>query len=275
MDRKDGIYVGISRSDYEAIPAINCSILKHFRRSAAHAREYMIHPQEPTAAMDFGTAFHCSVLEPEKFKNEYVVAPKIDRRTKVGKEEWANFEAENRGKELIDADDMELLLGMAKSCREDQFVSSLLSSPGKNEVGVVWTDPDTKMRCKCLIDRITSWAGWTVVIDFKTTDNATPSIFSLSVAKYGYHEQAAYYLEGLKRFSDIPRRWIFVAVEKKRPFSLACYELPEAELELGKALWQSHLKQYAECLKTNIWPAYPAGLHPIRLPKWEFIEAEE
>jgi len=272
---KDGLYPGMTRTDYEAIEAINCSRLKHFKKSAAHAREYMLHPAPPSEAMDFGSAFHCAILEPERFQKDYVVAPQVDRRTKAGKDTWSQFEELHRGKELLAADDFDTLKGMRESCMSDKVVSELLSSPGKNEVCAVWTDLVTGLRCKCLIDRITRWAGWTVVLDFKTADNASPPIFSLAIAKYQYHEQAAFYLDGLKTLSDLPRKWLFVAIEKKRPYALACYELGEAELALGKEMFQAHLKQYKSCVETNIWPSYPSGVTTIRLPKWSFVEDVE
>ena len=45
------------------------------------------HPEPPTAVMQFGSALHKYVLEPDGFADESAIAPQCDRRTKAGKEE--------------------------------------------------------------------------------------------------------------------------------------------------------------------------------------------
>ena len=59
--------------------------------------------QESTQALDFGKAFHSKILEPELFDNEFYFMPKIDRRTKVGKEEYQDFIDNNSDKTVLDA----------------------------------------------------------------------------------------------------------------------------------------------------------------------------
>lgn len=48
-------------------------------------------PVEQTDAMRLGTALHTLLLEPESYRARHPVAPKVDRRTNVGKAEWAAF----------------------------------------------------------------------------------------------------------------------------------------------------------------------------------------
>jgi hypothetical protein len=48
--------------------------------------------------MALGRAFHCALLEPERFAATHVVAEKFDRRTKEGKAKAEAWEAENQGK---------------------------------------------------------------------------------------------------------------------------------------------------------------------------------
>ena len=70
---------------YHLHPAVGHSGLVRIMRSPAHYREYVAHPPEPTPAMQLGTAFHTALLEPDRFGQSFVVAPKFDRRTKDGK----------------------------------------------------------------------------------------------------------------------------------------------------------------------------------------------
>lgn len=269
---QDGIYPGMTRSRYGAIEAASYSKLKNFERSAAHAREYMLHPSEPTESMDFGSASHCCILEPERFASDYVAAPKVDRRTKEGKNAWNEFEDLNRDKEILSAEDMELCTEMAAAVRLHPFVRDLLSAPGKNEVCVVWTDPVTHLRCKALIDRICTLAGHTFVLDFKTTQNATPNLFASQAARLQYHVQAAHYLNGLNTLAPVPRKWLWIAQEKTRPYCSAVYRATPEVLSVGEALIDHYLEQLAECQQTNIWPGYPTGMQDLRLPRWAWTE---
>jgi hypothetical protein len=67
-------------------------------RSPAHYKAWLENPPEPTPAMALGRAFHCALLEPERFAATHVVAEKFDRRTKEGKAKAEAWEAENQGK---------------------------------------------------------------------------------------------------------------------------------------------------------------------------------
>jgi exodeoxyribonuclease VIII len=108
----------------------------------------MIHPPQPTAAMDFGTALHCAVLEPIRFSKEYIAAPKVDRRTKEGKATWAAFEADNADKSVMDADDFLTVQRMRESAWAHPIAKQLLSGQGHNEVGAVWVNEETGITCK-------------------------------------------------------------------------------------------------------------------------------
>lgn len=267
-----GIRQGMTRAEYEAIHGLNQSTLKLFRRTPAHAREYMVHPPEPTDALELGTAVHVAVLEPERFARQYVAAPKVDRRTKAGKEQWAAFEDAHRGLEVLSAEDMEVCRGIADAAVGLETVARLLASPGKSEVGVVWDDPQTGVRCKALMDRITTFAGWTVVVDLKSTQDASPGAFARDCAKYAYHVQAAFYLDGLNVLAPANRRFFHVAVEKARPYCCAVYELDPPAVAQGRADYREYLRVYAECARSGRWPGYRDAVEPLSLPVWALSE---
>lgn len=264
----DGIHKNLTRREYESIEAVNQSTLKLFSKTAAHAREAMLHPKEPTEAMNFGSALHCAILEPKRFQQVYVVAPKFDRRTKEGKEGWATWEEQNRGKEIVAQDDMAAISAMANSCYSEPLVKSLLTAPGSNEVALVWTDKRTGLRCKALLDRVTTYANYTVVLDIKSARDAGELEFGRAVFKLTYHVQAAFYLDGLNAIAPADRRFLFIAIEKERPFCVAVYELDDESIAQGRATVRRYLNTYAECMATGIWPGYPSGVTPLSLPSW-------
>jgi hypothetical protein len=266
-----GIYPGIPFAEYHRWPGVNFSKLKLFERSPAHAREEMLHPSEPTVAMALGTAVHSAVLEPDRFAAEYVVAPECDRRTKIGKETWAKFEAENPGT-ILSEEDSETCQGISTAVWAHPVAKELLSSRGSKEVCVVWDDQDTGLRCKARIDVIGSVAGWPVIADLKSVGDgimdATPDGFSKACARYLYHVQAAHYLAGAEALHSHQRKFWHIAVEKSAPYGCAVYELSEGALAQGEQQRRRWLHRMKECEATGNWPGYPQTVQPIDIPKW-------
>jgi exodeoxyribonuclease VIII len=60
---------------YADIEAVNWSSLKHMSVSPLHYQHRLKNPQPSSAAMRMGTAIHCALLEPERFRDTYLVEP--------------------------------------------------------------------------------------------------------------------------------------------------------------------------------------------------------
>ena len=263
-----GIHRGISFAGYLAIPGANHSLLRTFARSAAHAREEMLHPAASTAAQEFGQALHAAVLEPAEFERQYAEAEKVDRRTKAGKARWSELEAQNGSRTLLPAAQWESVLAMKAALLGHATARELLTGPGANEVCAIWDDATTGVRCKGRIDRLATLAGWTFVVDLKTAECADPQEWGRHSAKWGYHEQAAFYLDGLAALAPASRRFAHVVIEKDRPFAVAVCELDDEAISEGRRRYRRHLARWAECERSGEWPGYAEGIHPVRLPTW-------
>lgn len=88
---KPGIYQDISNEDYHNSPecnALSAGGIKSILKTPAHFKAAQT-GNSPTPAMIFGSAAHSYILTPQL--GEVVQAPDINRRTKAGKEEWAEF----------------------------------------------------------------------------------------------------------------------------------------------------------------------------------------
>lgn len=250
---------------YHAHPAVSKSLLDKIAKSPLHARAYLDgQREEPTASMQFGTALHCAALEPERFSSEYKVFMG-DRRTKAGKEAYENLVS--TGATIISADDHDAITAMVTSIRNHRVAGSLLET-GEAEQSVFWQQPATNIDCKCRPDWWSRERG--LVVDLKTTDDASPAGFARSVANYRYHVQAAHYMEGTGA-----SRFVFVAIEKKAPYAVAVYELDADSLKAGRNLRLRDLDAYASCVEFNQWPGYPEVVQTLSLPKWATTGSEE
>lgn len=270
---------GMENDAYHAAEGISASGLKLIGRSPLHYWARYIdpnrEPQEETPALRLGTAIHCAVLEPLRFAAEYAVAPRVDRRTKEGKETWTAFEAEcaAAGKKVIA--DGEYRTCMAISERLNRHpAASVLFRNGVAELSMFWEDAETGVLCKCRPDWLIKK---TAIVDVKSTQDASASGFARSVANYEYHVQAAWYLDGVRAClgDDAPQAFIFAAFEKEAPHAVAFYNADPDMIELGRREYRRRLAIYAACKRSNVWPGYDPSITNLSLPAWVLKAAND
>jgi exodeoxyribonuclease VIII len=261
-----GLHKGLSYDRYAAIDAVRSSYLKGFQRSAAHAREAMLNQTE-TSAMVLGQALHVALLEPQNFMGQYAAAPKCDRRTNAGKAEYAAFQEANAGKIALTCDEMDECNALAEAAHAHPVVSALLEAPGLNEVSLVWQEPNG-LRGKARLDRLTTYEGYSTIIDFKSTRDASPLRFGADSARLAYDMQAAWYLRGADALAPVPRRFMFVALEKGAPHGVALYELDEPFLQHGREQVERALVAYKNATESGVWPGYPTRIQTLYAPGW-------
>jgi hypothetical protein len=256
----------LSNADYHRHPAVSKSHLDRVAKSPAHYwaryRDPDREPEEPTAAMVLGSALHTAVLEPHLWKEQYAIPPHaFDRRTKAGKELATAFEAEAQGKTVLHPDDAERIRKMAAAVHSHPASSFLLHLPGRREASYFWQDSATGLECKCRPD----WHSEDrrLIVDVKTTEDASPRGFARSVANFRYHVQAAWYLDGLGA-----EQFLFVCVEKSPPYLVAVYAATPAMVAAGQRVAERDLQTLAECSATDTWPGYADTIQPIDLPAW-------
>lgn len=265
-----GLHRDVPYDVYDRWDAVRHSVLRHFNRSCAHAREAIVSPADQTEVQALGHAAHVAILEPERFLVEYVGAPKFDKRTTAGKKGWEEFQAAHATSAVIPQEEYDLCLRLRDSVWAHPTASELLKGKGYNEASAYWIDPETGVACKGRLDRLTLLAGWPCVVDLKTTRNASRSAFAKDVHFYHYHQQAAMYLSGLTEVAPHPRKFMFIAVEKEPPYCPAVYELEEDAIDLGRDDFHKHLRLYADCVASGQWPGYGDGADYVSLPPWAF-----
>jgi hypothetical protein len=262
--------LSIPADQYHSHPAVGHSGLVRIMRSPAHYQDYVTNPPEPTPAMQFGTAFHTAILEPDRFVEAFVVAPKFDRRTKEGKAAAEAWEAENAGKTALTAEQMAAIAQMAASIRAHAGADMLLSR-GLAEMSGFWVDPESSIECKCRPDFLSvDGEAITGIVDVKTCADASTDGFSRAIATLGYDVQAAFYQDGLKALTGRTIPFYFIAVEKDAPYAVACYKAGDEVIEVGRSKYRAALQLLRWCMENDRWPAYqPNGeIEEITLPRW-------
>jgi hypothetical protein len=258
---------GLTNEDYHRLKAVSPSQIKVLGRSPLHYYDQFLaedrEKREPTPAMLMGTALHTAVLEPELWDATIAVPPhSFDRRTKAGKELAAEFERESAGKIVLSPEDADQVRRMADQVRKHPAAGFLLELPGRREASYTWKDPATGLECKTRPD----WHSEDrrIVVDVKTTRDASRVEFSKSIANLDYHVQAAWNQDALQA-----EQFITIAVENVRPFAVAVYPASGAMIAAGQRRIEAAMTLLAECWASGRWPGYGELVQePIELPGW-------
>jgi hypothetical protein len=218
--------------------------------------------------MAIGSAVHTHVLELDQWDARYVSAPEgIDRRTKMGKAEWEVFTTASTGRTVLTKADAELVMRMGHAVYSHPAAAMLLGLPGKAETTHMWNDAATGLQCKCRPDWLTD--DGSLIIDLKTTEDASPRAFSRSISQWRYHAQAAWYLDGVEQATGTrPEQFLFICVEKKAPYAVAVYAADADMIAVGAQTAARDLDVLATCKAANAWPGYSDQIEPISLPAW-------
>lgn len=265
---------GMSDTDYHALASWSSSYLRTLiMRSPAHARAALLEPHTETPALLLGRAVHARVLESETYPARYVVAPQVDRRTAAGKATWSAFGAAHPDAAILTADDAATVEGIAAAV-DAHPVARLIFRYGAAEVSGFFADPATGAPCRIRPDHLR--VGERLIADFKTTADASPREFERSIARYGYHIQAAHYAAGYRAITGDPLAdFVFVVAEKSPPYAIGIYRLDDAAMAEGARLMRRALDIAARCLETGVWPAYETAVQSIGIPRWAYTTMED
>lgn len=142
-----------------------------------------------------------------------------------------------------------------------------------SEQSLYWTDEQTGVACRARPDLAVN--DWSLVVDYKTTVSADPREFAKSIAKYGYHQQQAWYCEAVETLTGIRPEFVFVCQEKTPPYELSLIQLDADAVRIGGRLNEDARSIYAACMDSGVWPSYPPSVQVVGLPAWALRQAEQ
>jgi exodeoxyribonuclease VIII len=227
-------------------------------------------PLKESDAFAMGHAVHCLALEPEKFDERFAAAPKVDRRTTAGKIRWAEHLEDSKDKIVIDEQDYADAIACVQALNNHPEFATIMAQPRRVEVPFEFDLFGHRFKAKpdCIVDSMK------LILDIKTTDDASPHRWQWSAVDYGYHRQAYIYQQAVQLETNEWYRFIFAVVEKPKPSTrgipptVALYELDPDTVRMGLEDSAGLVLQYESRLETNNWQQpYSSGIVPLRLPK--------
>jgi hypothetical protein len=259
-------------------PSLSSSIAHTLiTQSPAHARAR--HPKlnpayerEDKDHYDFGTAAHDMLL---RGTDEFIrVVYMDDWRKKEARE--LRDEARAAGKvPMLEKDYLraQQMVDAVRAQIPTLDVDPPLFVDGKPEQTLVWVEDNgvvCRARCDWLLDAHDG------IQDLKTTSrSANPEKWSRTLFDHGCDIQAAMYVRGLRRItgrSDCTFQ--FVVAETQPPFAMSVISLAPDAFALAAAKLEYAIDLWAECLRTDSWPAYPTRVCWAEAPPWELARWE-
>lgn len=277
----------ISAQAYHALTRISASGLRTIlTQSLRHFRYEIEHKAEPTPAMEFGTAYHAMLLEPEKFEQQYAIFDTEKRpdtsMTMAAKANtaWKDkfyADAETSGKSIIKKADYNIIADMGMVLMSNPDIEGLLSGGDREPTFIFEID---EVLGKARMDYVLLRGGKTVIVDLKTTTDASPRAFGNTAFKMRYHVQAAFYTDILAAYlgtdpDDIA--FIFIAQEKDAPYVAQAYEVPLHVIRQGRDEYLAALEAFQYADENNAWRGYEdvdrrGGLRDLWFPEYGFQE---
>ncbi|MBD1555246.1 PD-(D/E)XK nuclease-like domain-containing protein, partial [Pseudomonas typographi] len=168
------------------------------------------------------------------------------------------------GKTALDAETGRKLKLIRESVMAHPHARWLMEAQGDVEASIYWNDPTEGVLCRCRPDKAIPNMGW--LVDVKTT--ADIGKFERSLYEYRYHVQDSFYTDGYAaHFGEEPQAFVFLVVST----SIECGKYPVRLFVLdfegkaiGRTTYKRDLASYAECIRSNEWPA----IETISLPYW-------
>jgi len=221
-----------------------------------------------TKAMADGTAVHAFFLERDKFDTDFVIKPAdIRLNTKAGKE-WAQ---EHQSKIIIDSELGNNLFEMEKSFM-DSPAKLIYDIKGQTELSYFWDDLGT-IKGKCRPDWISD--DGQIVVDVKTTTDASPRGFQKSIANWGYHLQLGWYMRGLRKLGFDTYDFIFIAIEKTPPFCVGVYRADREMINFAMKELDQLMPEIQSAMVSKEFPDYTPEITSIGLPPWMTDKKEQ
>lgn len=229
----------------------------------------------------FGRAVHCRLLEPERFKTDFLIAKRCDTPLKSGANEgqpcgkWGRvyipgkdndshrwicgIHAKGSGaiepSDYINEEQLAEIEGVHASVFSHPVVK-LLRQHGGEEMSAIWDCAG--ITAKARFDKLIlgKETAPDTIIDVKKTRlyKSTTTMWEKSVKEYQYHIQAAFYVDAVASLTGKTPTFLWLIVEDKPPHCCNVIQCNRDTLAVGRQDYKRHVATYHDCKLTGDWP---------------------
>ena len=240
----------------------------------------------------FGAVVDTLLLTPELFESRFAVRPDTytnedgeQKPFNANSKTCKTWISEQKDKEILTKTEHEEAKAAVKRLSADPLLYSFIfASDRQIWLSGQWKDEDTGITIpiKALLDcvpRRDSEFGKSLG-DVKMIRNGAGRPFARQVFQYGWHIQAAFYLDfymnavnpSAKEDGEERNTFVFWGAENYKPYEPFRRLLSANFVEIGRKTYRSILARYCRCLNTGTWPGYDDNRDSIQ--GWGLCEPE-
>jgi hypothetical protein len=275
---EEGIYSDLSNDDYHASPGIsNSGIGLILKSPKKYWYKYLSGQYDKTLddenkSFIAGKALHSLTLENKTFGDFYYTLPKLDRRRTEDKLRYEECLKEANGKIILSKEDYDKTKAMMFNIMNHPLFTNYMRKSGNIEHSIFWKDPELDVLLRSRPDYFNEDG---IVIDIKTSKDASEEAFSRAINNYGYHRQGALACDGLTFKTGISFSTVILfVIETIPPYLVATYVINSESLEYGRRSYKKGAEIYKRCLEKNEWPGYSEQIIELSIPYWTIKDYE-
>jgi len=220
--------------------------------------KWRYHPRKygSTPAMTWGSMVDTILTCPvEEFNDQFIVNPYDSLRTKAAKD-W-KMEQDALKRTVVTEELIQEAHAAAKVLTSRHKYAAYLIERSKPQVLLmnrILHQSGNKAGLKGLVDFAPE--GKDYLVDLKTTRDFNASGFAKTVAKFGYHIQAAHYLGlwNLQNPDDQRTRFKIIWQDSASPYEVAVTELPQTDIADGATMFTFLLNKIIQATINDYWP---------------------
>lgn len=217
-----------------------------------------------TKALRLGKFYHAYLFERERLDLDFYILKERAKLAQIGGakprsttvyKEWLANEIEECGiKTMVSEEYSDLAQPMKDALLRNPSIAALLNHSGECEKTILWECNGVKMKSKldkyielfsCDLPELEELDGYEIIIDYKTTEDATDSGFAKSAYKYFYDKQNAMYVDSVGGNA----KFIFIVQEKSFPYLAKIHQLSEEDIDRGREIYQADVEKYKTCME--------------------------
>jgi len=269
------ISIGTNPADYHRKITERCT--PDYSISSSDIHEFALCPAKYKSGAEedvesnsllFGSLLDCLLLTPGQLDSRFAVQPETYINDKKETKTFNNnsntckkWIEDHSDKTIITFGKLiEVRIAADKILEDETIASFIKQSDTQVFISATWKDEGTGLEIpiKALIDLLPREDSEysSCLADLKSTRDASPINFNRFVFSFGYHIQAAFYLDMINAVKDSRDTFCFIVQENKKPFQSGKRILHVDFLDMGRNEYQAALSNYCKCLKSGFWPSY-------------------
>jgi len=171
------------------------------------------------------------------------------------------------------------LLSMRRELRAHPLSRQILFGPhGANrrtEFSIRAVDRETGITVQTRLDFCRQDCDGVLVVDLKSSRDASPSAWNRQAEKDGLHVQAAIQIGLAQLYFGSEVAFRFCVVQKDAPFRVEVFELEPEFIEIGVEDYLRDIRRFAECVNSGVWQPKSYGeVQMLKTPNYRMLDRQ-